>query len=254
MPVVTDLTPADYAGDWIMLDDPADKRLANIGITLLGQQTSVWVRSVSRSLGKMVINNIHSKPLAVVLENSAWLGRLHVNLRVHESGCIVVFNLAGVGIINLADVFLRSPDQSVFWGAGATAVGCPVFEIEGHGRSVAIGDDALLSSGVTLRNFDMHAIVDLTTMKKLNSPVDTYIEQHVWLGQDVLVLGCERIGFGSIIGAKSIVKGRIPPTVIAAGTPAKVIVKDRSWGRKADGITLSEIQVLKRLSLAEEPL
>ena len=31
-----------------------------------------------------------------------------------------------------------------------------------------------------------------------------------------------KIGFGSIIGANSIVKGTIPPLTIAAGSPAKI--------------------------------
>jgi acetyltransferase-like isoleucine patch superfamily enzyme len=49
------------------------------------------------------------------------------------------------------------------------------------------------------------------------------IADNVWLGFDVCVLpGCS-IGEGTIVGARSVVAGNIPPYVVAAGNPARVI-------------------------------
>lgn len=51
---------------------------------------------------------------------------------------------------------------------------------------------------------------------------DIIIEDNVWLGDRVIVLGGVRIGEGSIIQAGSVVVGDIPKYAIAGGHPAKV--------------------------------
>jgi acetyltransferase-like isoleucine patch superfamily enzyme len=55
----------------------------------------------------------------------------------------------------------------------------------------------------------------------LNKPV--IIEDDVFIGVNSMVLKGVRIGAGSLIGAGSVVTKDIPPGVIAAGVPAKVI-------------------------------
>jgi acetyltransferase-like isoleucine patch superfamily enzyme len=47
------------------------------------------------------------------------------------------------------------------------------------------------------------------------------IENNVWLGQQVIILGGVTIGEGSIIQAGSVVVSDIPPLSIAGGHPAK---------------------------------
>ena len=51
---------------------------------------------------------------------------------------------------------------------------------------------------------------------------DVYIEDNVWLGHRVIVLGGVRIGEGSIIQAGSVITSSIPKYSIAGGHPAKV--------------------------------
>lgn len=51
---------------------------------------------------------------------------------------------------------------------------------------------------------------------------DIEIEDNVWLGSRVIVLGGVRIGEGAIIQAGSCVVNDIPPYAIAGGHPAKV--------------------------------
>jgi maltose O-acetyltransferase len=53
------------------------------------------------------------------------------------------------------------------------------------------------------------------------SPV--VIEDDVWLGGNVVVCPGVTIGAGSIIGAGSVVTRDVPPGVIAAGNPARVV-------------------------------
>lgn len=51
---------------------------------------------------------------------------------------------------------------------------------------------------------------------------DVIIEDNVWLGVNVMVLGGVRLGEGSIIQAGSVVVKDIPKYAIAGGHPAKV--------------------------------
>ncbi|MBP3793154.1 MAG: acetyltransferase [Ruminococcus sp.] len=49
------------------------------------------------------------------------------------------------------------------------------------------------------------------------------IEDNVWIGDGAVIQMGVHIGFGSIIGANSIVTKDVPPKSIVCGTPAKVI-------------------------------
>ena len=51
------------------------------------------------------------------------------------------------------------------------------------------------------------------------------IEDKVWIGINSTVLPGVRIGYGSIIGANSVVTKDVPPMTIVAGNPARVIKK-----------------------------
>ena len=51
---------------------------------------------------------------------------------------------------------------------------------------------------------------------------DIFIDDFVWLGDRVIVLGGSHIGEGAIIQAGSVVCGEIPAYAIAGGHPAKV--------------------------------
>jgi acetyltransferase-like isoleucine patch superfamily enzyme len=62
--------------------------------------------------------------------------------------------------------------------------------------------------------------------RKLSNDKSVVIGRNVWLGDGVAVLGGSEIGDGAIIGANSVVNGRVPPFCIAVGTPARPI---RRW-------------------------
>lgn len=78
------------------------------------------------------------------------------------------------------------------------------------------GSDCIIIS--SNHNYDKGKAIpyDNTHIKK-----DVIIEDNVWLGERVIVLGRAIIGEGAIIQAGSVVVGDIPKYAIAGGHPAK---------------------------------
>lgn len=50
-----------------------------------------------------------------------------------------------------------------------------------------------------------------------------YPNHNVWMGAGCTVLAGAEIGDNSVIAAGSVVKGKIPPNVVAAGVPCRVL-------------------------------
>src|SRR4051794_27798153 len=49
------------------------------------------------------------------------------------------------------------------------------------------------------------------------------IEDKVWIGSNAVVLPGVRIGYGSVVGAGSVVSNSIPPMTVAVGIPCRVV-------------------------------
>ena len=246
-PAVTSVTEDIYHVPFYRLLNGRDAESHALGVQHVGgPEPLIAVTDPARPVGTLRIETRRPGVL-LFLDNRAWRGSLHASVRVLGADSAVIVHDIGDGFAGL-DIFLRSDRQVLFWGEGATAAGCNV-ELEGGGAAAAIGDDALISNGVWLRNHDMHALHDLASGAPIGrSPVTTVLERHVWLGQDALLLGCERVGMGSVVGARALVKGRVPPRVAVAGAPARVLREGVSWGRDLHGMTAAE-----RLSIGAPP-
>lgn len=83
----------------------------------------------------------------------------------------------------------------------------------------------MIGSGCLITTTDSHPIHwearRLNTEPPASAPV--IIEDDVFIGARSIVLKGVTIGQGAVIGAGSVVTKSIPPRVIAAGNPAKVI-------------------------------
>lgn len=102
-----------------------------------------------------------------------------------------------------------------------------------EGCSVSIGKDCMLSFGIQIRTSDAHSVLDATTRARTNPSKNIIIDDHVWVGSEVIIQKGSVIPKNSIIGIRSVVSGVfINPNVAIAGTPAKIVKENVDWDRK----------------------
>lgn len=94
--------------------------------------------------------------------------------------------------------------------------------VVGHGE-VIFGDNFHSGPGCLIitsnHNFDSGNAIPYDDTNIVKSVI---INDNVWLGSRVIVLGGVEIGEGAIIQAGAVVVNNIPPCAIAGGNPAKV--------------------------------
>jgi acetyltransferase-like isoleucine patch superfamily enzyme len=102
-------------------------------------------------------------------------------------------------------------------------------------RSLMIGDDVIMSWGITVVDHDSHS---LEWEKRCNDVRDwgkgrknwqhiahapVVIGNKAWVGFNVSILKGVTIGEGAVIGACSVVTRDIPPYSVVVGNPARVV-------------------------------
>jgi acetyltransferase-like isoleucine patch superfamily enzyme len=96
---------------------------------------------------------------------------------------------------------------------------------------IEIGDNTFIGDFVAVYDTNHHSLDGAHPVK--SAPV--VIGTNVWLGRHVTVLPGSRIGDHTVVSAGSVVRGDLPPRVLAAGNPAKPIRKldiPEGWLRK----------------------
>ena len=97
-------------------------------------------------------------------------------------------------------------------------------------NSVEIGDDVLIGSKVIITDHNHGHYSKAHTsplippsLRPLDDDQKVVIGNRVWLGDGVVVTPGAYIGEGTVVGANSVVRGRIPSFCTAAGSPAKIL-------------------------------
>lgn len=100
-------------------------------------------------------------------------------------------------------------------------------------QNIIIGNDCLFSYGITFRTADPHLIYDYKTKKRTNPSKSIYIGDHVWVGQNALILKGTKAGSGSIIAAGAISGNKeIPSNEVWGGNPIKKMKENICWSRE----------------------
>ena len=98
--------------------------------------------------------------------------------------------------------------------------------LDGQGE-IEIGNDVAIANHVKILTSDHVFKNNDVAIKDQGIEIDKItIKDNVWIGAGATILKGVVIGENSIIGAQSLVNKNIPPNVIAAGVPCKV-VKER---------------------------
>ena len=87
---------------------------------------------------------------------------------------------------------------------------------------ITIGDDVQIGPNVQLLT-PTHPIEPDPRQAKWEAAEPIAIGDNAWLGGGVIVLPGVTIGENTVVGAGSIVTKDLPPNVVAAGNPARVI-------------------------------
>ncbi|MGP0223782.1 MULTISPECIES: acyltransferase [unclassified Paenarthrobacter] len=121
-------------------------------------------------------------------------------------------------------------DSVLYLGPGASFTSEARF-LPTERKHVIIGSDAMFSSRVVFRTADPHLIYSVHDRQRLNPSESIWVGDHVWLGEDVLLLKGARVGSGSILAARALVTKSMPSNSTLAGVPAKVVGSGIFWTR-----------------------
>ncbi|GLY14568.1 hypothetical protein Kisp01_15830 [Kineosporia sp. NBRC 101677] len=109
---------------------------------------------------------------------------------------------------------------------------CETTQIVAQNGDVLIGEDCMFSFAVEIRTTDTHAIYDVDGGGRVNPDQPIRIGDHVWLGKQAIVLKGADVGSGSVVGARGVVSGVIPPLSVCVGVPARVVRSNAIWTRR----------------------
>jgi acetyltransferase-like isoleucine patch superfamily enzyme len=106
------------------------------------------------------------------------------------------------------------------------------FGVSENNSKIFIGKDCMISSGVKFKTGDSHSIIDTEKNIRINPAGNITIGNHVWIGQEVILLKNTTIGDNSIVGIRSLVTKNFENNVLIAGIPAKIIKEKINWTRE----------------------
>ncbi len=176
-----------------------------------------------------------ARPITSVLDDAAALVRARYYLRSAQA--------LGPRVRLWGVPFVRNAGRLLIGDRVRLASGVSTLELNvGPHGTLVIGDRVLINHGCSIGATKLVQIGDRCNIGSQSILIDNafheldperrdqqpesapvVLEDNVWLAARVIVLPGVTIGKNSVIGAGSVVTRNIPPNVLAAGIPAKVI-------------------------------
>ncbi len=86
---------------------------------------------------------------------------------------------------------------------------------------ITIGDSVMIANGAYITDSDWHGLYDRTARDDQVKPV--HIRENAWIGDHAMVLKGVTVGENSVVAARAVVTRDVPPNVVVAGNPARVV-------------------------------
>ena len=94
------------------------------------------------------------------------------------------------------------------------------------GGRIVLGNDVLVAPNVVMRSSDhVTRSLDKPIAEQGHTGAEIFVEDDVWLGSNVTVVGGVRIGRGAVVAAGAVVTRDVDPYTIVGGVPAQFIKK-----------------------------
>lgn len=98
-------------------------------------------------------------------------------------------------------------------------------------NSVSIDDNVLIGSNVHISDHNHGSYTgekcsspeENPSLRRLVSAGAVHIQERVWIGDNVTIIGPAIIGTGTVIGSNSVVRGNIDAGTVAVGAPARMV-------------------------------
>lgn len=93
-------------------------------------------------------------------------------------------------------------------------------------KNIIVGNECLFSFNVYLYTCDPHVLYDFSG-KRINQSKSILVGDHVWIGQNSLILKGTSLGSGCVVGGNSVITaGTKKSNCVYAGNPAKKVKSD----------------------------
>lgn len=93
--------------------------------------------------------------------------------------------------------------------------------------NLTIGKNSVFSRNAKIMTSDGHPI--FRNKQRINLAQDICIGDDVWLADNVTILKGVTVGNGSVIGINSLVTQNIPQSVVAVGSPCRIVKDGITW-------------------------
>lgn len=115
----------------------------------------------------------------------------------------------------------RSPHATIQAGVNCGFTGTTLVAAE----AIIMGDRVVVGANCTIADTDFHPLTRAERAEDIlaGAAAPITIQDDVFIGLNSLILKGVTIGHDSVIGAGSVVTKDIPPGVVAAGNPARVV-------------------------------